>query len=131
MKMALTRDFRETVQARAKRDPAFRKGLLSDAIESYLSGEATLGKELLRDYINAAVGFPRLAAHTGIHVKTLHQMFGPHGNPTTSNFSEIVAYLQQVEGVRFEARSARTTSRPRKRPWPRRAIRAASTAMSR
>ena len=64
MKMALTRDFRETVQARAKRDPAFRKGLLSEALESYLSGEATLGKELLRDYINATVGFPRLAANT-------------------------------------------------------------------
>jgi hypothetical protein len=58
-------------------------------------------------------------------------MFGPHGNPTTSNFSEIVAHLQQVEGVRFEARSARTTSPPRKRPWPHRAIRATSTAMSR
>ena len=86
--MALTRDFRETVQARAKRDPAFRKGLLSEALESYLSGEATLGRELLRDYINATIGFPRLAAHTGIHVKTLHQMFGPQGNPTFSNLSQ-------------------------------------------
>ncbi|MGO9272471.1 MAG: DNA-binding protein [Terriglobia bacterium] len=131
MKMALTRDFRETVQARAKRDPAFRKGLLSEALESYLSGEATLGKELLRDYINATIGFPKLAAHTGIHVKTLHQMFGPHGNPTTSNLSEIVAYLQHAEGVRFEVRSARTTSGSRKRPLPHRAIRATSTVMSR
>lgn len=131
MKMALTRDFRETVQARAKRDPAFRKGLLREAIESYLSGEAALGKELMRDYINATVGFPRLAAHTRIHVKTLHQMFGPHGNPTTSNFSEIVAYLQRVEGVRFEVRSARTTSHSRKRPSPHRPIRTTSTVMSR
>ena len=49
MKMALTKDFRETVQARAKSDPAFRKGLLREALESYLSGEAMLGKELLRD----------------------------------------------------------------------------------
>jgi hypothetical protein len=31
--MALTRDFRETVQARVKRDAAFRKGLLSEAVE--------------------------------------------------------------------------------------------------
>ncbi len=131
MKMALTRDFRETVQARAKRDPTFRKGLLSEALESYLSGEATLGKELLRDYINATVGFPRLAAHTGIHVKTLHHMFGPHGNPTTSNLSAIVAYLQHAEGVRFEVRPARTKSRTRNRPLPHRPIRATSDAMSR
>jgi DNA-binding phage protein len=129
--MALTRDFRETVQARARRDPAFRKGLLSEALESYLSGEAALGKELLRDYINATVGFPRLAAHTGIHVKTLHQMFGPHGNPTTSNLSEIVAYLQHAEGVRFEVRSARASSRRRKRALPNRPVRAISSVMSR
>jgi DNA-binding phage protein len=107
--MALTRDFRKTVQARAKRDPAFRKGLLSEAIESLLSGEVALGKELLRDYINATVGFPQLAAHTKLHVKTLHQMFGPNGNPTANNLFEIVAYLQQAEGVRFELRVARAS----------------------
>ena len=107
--MALTRDFRETVQARVKLDPAFRKGLLSEAIESLLSGEVALGKELLRDYINATVGFPKQPAHTKIHVKTLHQMFGPNGNPTTNNLFEIVPYLQQVEGIRFELRAARTS----------------------
>jgi DNA-binding phage protein len=130
MKMALTRDFRETVQARVKRDPAFRKGLLSEAVESLLSGEVALGKELLRDYINATVGFPKLAAHTKIHVKTLHQMFGPNGNPTASNLFEIVAYLQHAEGVRFEVRSARAPLRSKKRPLPHRSNRAASTAMS-
>jgi DNA-binding phage protein len=130
MNMALTRDFRETVQARAKRDAEFRKGLLSEAIESLLSGEVTLGKELLRDYINATVGFPKLAADTKIHVKTLHQMFGPNGNPTASRLFEIVAYLQQAEGVRFEVRSARSVSRSRKRPLPRTADRTTSTAVS-
>jgi hypothetical protein len=107
--MALTRDFRESVQARVKRDPAFRKGLLSEAIESLLSGEVALGKELLRDYINATVGFPKLAAHTKLHVKTLHQMFGPNGNPTANNLFEIVSYLQRAEGVRFELRTARAS----------------------
>ncbi|MFI5072333.1 MAG: transcriptional regulator [Terriglobales bacterium] len=107
--MALTRDFRESVQARVKRDPAFRKGLLSEAIESLLSGEVALGKELLRDYINATVGFPKLAAHTKLHVKTLHQMFGPNGNPTANNLFEIVAYLQRAEGVRFELRTAKAS----------------------
>jgi len=113
--MALTRDFRETVQADAKRDPAFRRGLLSDALESLLGGEVALGKELLRDYINATVGFPTLAEETGLHVKTLHQMFGPSGNPTASNLFEIVAYLQRAEGVRFELRSTRGGSRRKPR----------------
>lgn len=131
MKMALTKDFRETVQARVKRDPAFREGLLNEAVERLLSGEVALGKELLRDYINATVGFPKLAAHTKIHVKTLHQMFGPNGNPTASKLFEIVAYLQHAEGVRFEVRTTRDVSPPRKRALPHRANRVTSTALSR
>ncbi len=108
--MALTRDFRETVQARVRRDAAFRKGLLRDAIDGLLAGEVALGKELLRDYINATVGFPQLAARTNLHVKTLHQMFGPKGNPTASNLFEVVAYLQRQEGVRLQVRATRAVA---------------------
>jgi len=125
--MALRRDFREKVQADMKRDPAFRRGLLSDALESLLSGEVTLGKELLRDYINATVGFPKLAAHTKIHVKTLHQMFGPNGNPTARNLFEIVAYLQHAEGVWFEVRSTRAAMRSKQKPSAR-AVRRTTSA---
>ena len=129
--MALTTDFKETILARAKRDPAFRQGLLSEAMESLLSGEVALGKELLRDYINATVGFPRLAGHTKLHVKTLHQMLGPNGNPTISNLFEIVAYLQRAEGVRFEVRPARNTSRIKNSASHRRPSRAASVTVRR
>jgi hypothetical protein len=70
--------------------------------------------ELLRDYINATVGFPHLAVQTEIHAKTLHQMFGPGGNPTASKLFEIVSYLQRVENVQFEVRARRAALRPRK-----------------
>ena len=100
--MALTRDFRETVQERVRGDEAFRRGLLSDAVEALLGGEIALGREMLRDYINATLGFPVLAQQTGIHVKTLHQMFGPKGNPTAANLFLIIARLQEQEGVRLQ-----------------------------
>jgi DNA-binding phage protein len=48
------------------------------------------------------VGFPALAGQTGIHVKTLHQMFGPRGNPTAANLFKIIACLQEHEGVRLQ-----------------------------
>jgi DNA-binding phage protein len=127
--MALTTDFKDTVLARAKRDPAFRQGLLSEAIESLLSGEVALGKELLRDYINATVGFTKLAGQTNLHVKTLHQMFGPNGNPTSNNLFEIVAYLQRAEGVRFQVRPARVALRRKKVRSARRTRRVSSAAM--
>ena len=100
--MALTKDFRETVQTRARNDQEFRRGLLTDAIDALLAGEAPLGREILRDFINATVGFPALAAQTDIHVKTLHQMFGPKGNPTAANLFKIIACLQEHEGVRLQ-----------------------------
>ena len=90
----------------------------------------TLGKELLRDYINATVGFPKLAAHMKIHAKTLHQVFGPNGNPTTRNLFEIVAYLQNAEGLRFEVRSTRAALRTKRRPFFQRTKRLASAAVS-
>ena len=43
-----------------------------------------------------------LAEKTGIHVKTLHQMFGPKGNPTAANLFNVVACLQEHEGVRLQ-----------------------------
>jgi DNA-binding phage protein len=100
--MALTRDFRETVQARVQRDEKFRRGLLRDAIDALLAGETALGREILRDFINATIGFPELAERTGIHVKSLHQMFGPKGNPTAANLFNIIAVLQEYEGVKLQ-----------------------------
>jgi len=100
--MALTRDFRETVQTRVRNDQKFRRGLLRDAVEALLAGEAALGREILRDFINATLGFPALAEKTGIHAKTLHQMFGPKGNPTAANLFNIIACLQENEGVQLK-----------------------------
>ena len=37
--MALTRNFRDTVQARAKREPAFRRALFQEAVQALLKGE--------------------------------------------------------------------------------------------
>ncbi len=49
MTMALTRDFRETIQARVRRDPEFRAELLKEGIQCLLSGDVETGKTVLRD----------------------------------------------------------------------------------
>ncbi len=105
--MALTRDFKETVMARAQRDPEFREGLLTEAIECFLSGDTATGKILLRDYINATIGFQKLAQETGKKDTSLMRMLGPKGNPAASNLFELVALLQKHEGVRFQVTSRR------------------------
>jgi len=104
--MALTREFKETIQARVRRDPAFRKELLREGIESFLAGDVETGKTVLRDYINATVGFRELAEVTRRSPKSLMRMFGPSGNPQARNLFEIMQYLQKKERVRFKVRAA-------------------------
>jgi hypothetical protein len=62
--MPLTRSFKETVQTRARRDPAFRAELLREGVDALLAGDFGTGKAILRDYINATVGFDALGAAT-------------------------------------------------------------------
>ena len=100
--MALTRSFKETVQARATKDAAFRAALLTEGVEAFLSGDVETGKAVLRDYINATIGFEELASVTGVTSKSLMRMFGPTGNPQANNLFAVIGHLQRaVEGVRM------------------------------
>jgi DNA-binding phage protein len=100
--MPLTHDFKETIRARAQREPKFRQALLREAVESYLTGDLETGKSVLRDYVNATIGFQALEEETDIPVKSLMRMLGPKGSPSAANLSSILTALQKTEGVRFE-----------------------------
>jgi len=103
--MPLTRDFKETVRARAARDSKFRKELLREGVQCLLAGDSATGKTILRDYINATVGFADLSEATHIPVKSLMRMLGPGGNPRADNLFEIVSFLQSREGVRLHVKA--------------------------
>lgn len=108
--MALTHDFRETTMKRAKRDSKFRRGLLTDGVRLLLTGEAedlAVGKSLIRDYINATIGFQTLAEQTGKKPESLMRMFGTNGNPRLSNFSQILHLLQESEGIQLTVKAAK------------------------
>lgn len=104
--MAITRNFKDTIQARALRDSEFRQGLLTESIENMLSGDTKTGRSLLRDYINATVGFKKLAKITGIPSKSLMRMCSPSGNPTANNLFDIIHTLQRQEGVKLHIQAA-------------------------
>ncbi len=99
--MALTRDFRDTVKARAQREPRFREALFTEAINAYLAGDTIAGKAILRDLVNATMGFEGLAAEVKKPSKSLHRMLAPRGNPSTENFFDIVSALQKKTKVRL------------------------------
>ena len=103
--MALTRDFKETVRERVLRDPGYRRELLREGIESFLAGDVETGKSILRDYINATIGFNELAEITHHSPKSLMRMLGPSGNPYARNLFEIVSCLQRKTGVQFKLKA--------------------------
>ena len=102
-------------------DPKFRTALLREAVESYLNGDLETGEAVLRDYVNATVGFQALEGKTNIPGKSLMRMIGPKGSPSAAKLATILAALQKAEGVHFNWRCGTrpphsTTSRthPRK-----------------
>jgi putative addiction module killer protein len=100
--MPLTREFKETVQARLRSDRKYRKELLREGVECLLGGDLDTGKAILRDYINATIGFEELSRRTKRPAKSLMRMLGPTGNPQARNLFEVIQHLQQAEGLHFE-----------------------------
>jgi hypothetical protein len=111
--MPLTREFKETVQARIARDRKYRKELLREGVECLLAGDLDTGKAILRDYINATIGFEELSRLTRRPVKSLMRMLGPRGNPQARNLFDVIGHLQRAEGLHFElSLTAAATMRP-------------------
>lgn len=104
--MPLTRSFSATTRERATRDPAFRAALFGEAVQALLGGDLDTAKAALRAYVNATIGFERLATATGTPVKSLMRMFGPSGNPTAANLSAVIRVLQKKTGVHLEVRAS-------------------------
>jgi DNA-binding phage protein len=101
--MALTRDFKQTIVERVRHDPAFAKALLDEAATLFLNGEANTARLVLRDLVNATVGFEALAAETAKPAKSLHRMLSKNGNPTMDNLAAILGVVRKNLGVKIQA----------------------------
>ena len=103
--MALTRNFKHTVVERVERDPAFAQALLDEAATLFLNGEPETARLILRDLINATIGFEQLARLTAKPSKSLHRMLSPAGNPSMDNLAVIFDALRQSMKVGLKART--------------------------
>jgi DNA-binding phage protein len=105
--VALTQDFKQTVVDRVRRDPEFAKALLDEAATLFLNGEADTARLVLRDLVNATVGFEALAAETAKPPKSLHRMLSKNGNPTMDNLAAILRVVRKKLGVEMRVRAVR------------------------
>ena len=100
--MALTRNFKQTVIERVERDPEFAKALLDEAATLFLSDEPETARLILRDLVNATVGFEQLAVLTDKPSKSLHRMLSPKGNPSMDNLAAIFGAVRTRLNVGIE-----------------------------
>lgn len=104
--MPITRSFRETVIERAKTDKEFRQLMLVNGFTYLMLGrndeDVLIGRSGIRDYINATLGFQKLAEKTGIHAKSLMQMFSNKGNPSQHNLNLVFRVLFKQEKLNVE-----------------------------
>ena len=98
--MALTRDYKETVVARIRRDPKFARATYAAALGAILDGETEVGLSMLRDLVHAEITFKELARQTGLGEKTLHRMLNRNGNPTARNLGVIVRSITEDLGIK-------------------------------
>lgn len=82
-----------------KREPKFAAAILCEGVAALFDEELAVGKHMLRDYVNATIGFEKLAKKVKIPVKSLMRMLGPSGNPQMSNLFAVIGALQAHAGV--------------------------------
>ncbi len=91
--MPLTRQFKETVVERIQREPDFAKRLITEAGALLFSGESATARLMLRDLVNATMGFEKLGADLDVSPKSLHRMLSANGNPGMNSLSLILSAL--------------------------------------
>jgi DNA-binding phage protein len=99
-KMITTRDYKETVMARIKRDRKFARLFYAGAVEMLLEGDSAGALSRLRDLVNAEISFKELARQTGLGEKSLHRMLNRNGNPTARNLGVIIKSIAEDLGIK-------------------------------
>jgi DNA-binding phage protein len=99
----LTRSVTRSLVERARKDSAFARALLDEAVTLFLNGEAETARLVLRDLVEATVGLETLAAETGVSPDDLSHKISKSGNPTMDELAAILAVLRKKLGVELQA----------------------------
>jgi len=110
--MPLTRDFKDTIKARAERDPRFRVALLEEALAAFLNADLETGKLLLRDYVNATIGFEALGTRLHKNPKRLSKKTYVNRKSSNVHFIRrlVITNLPEKQATRCEINLSFTRS---------------------
>jgi DNA-binding phage protein len=105
--MALTRNAKITIVERVRRDLDFARALLDEAATLFLNGEPHTARLILRDLVDAVIGFEALAAETGKARRSLQRMLSTKGNPSMDDLAAIFGVVRSKLGVDLTAHTVK------------------------
>ena len=97
-----TKDYKKTIQDRINQDSDFAQHLLDEAISLILNDEPETARLVLRDLVNATIGFEKLSEKTQKNSKSLHRMLTAKGNPSMNNLTHIINVVKESLNVNYE-----------------------------
>jgi len=95
--------YKDSMKDMVTRHPNMALEMLEDSINTLLSGNVDEGRLLLRQYVNATIGFKELASRTGKQDKNLMRSLSETGNPTAANLFEIMQACLDYQNVEVSA----------------------------
>ena len=95
--------YNEALKDMLDENPHMSAEMLEGALNMILSGELDEGRLLLRQFVNATIGFKELAKRTGKVDKTLMRILSASGNPTATNLFDIIQACLDAAGVKAAA----------------------------
>jgi DNA-binding phage protein len=99
--MALTRASKLNSSEQASSGSS--EALLDEAATLFLNGKPETARLILRDLVNATVGFEVLASETAKPSKSLHRMLSRRGNPSMDNLAAIFEAVRRRLDVQIRA----------------------------
>ena len=82
---------------------------MDESATLFLNNEPEAARLLLRDLVNATVGFEALAKMTDKPAKSLHRMLSRTGNPSMDNLAAIFGAVSSRLNVGLEAHTVETS----------------------
>ena len=93
--MALTRDFKETVNARVQRDSEFTIALLDEAISLFLNGEPETARLILRDITGQTTTIKTADISSRKEMETSMMPTGLANELSYEEFASLITFLSE------------------------------------
>ncbi len=93
--------------SRVRADPAFRDALLTEATQAMLEGDLATGKAVLRDYINATLGWAELGKAVDPRRPASSACSGRKATQRADSLFSIISHVQKQTGAHLQVKVQR------------------------